>query len=247
MRFENFDVVLIGDAASQTMPETLIPITKGSRKVIFLGDHAQPRVTISNLASIADFDISIFEELYTSDRLNASKVMLDIQDSNDPEISNFLSREFYDSKLRSAKVFPLPSCSFPWPAGKRMAFLQCSTPEDIGEASKSNTGQVKLCAEVCDLLQGQITVLTPYAAQRRKLRRAIPGIRLSGSADIIIFVTVRCNPHRDIGIDRRYLTKLSQARAGVIVIGDTATLTAWDSLLNACAEVSIDEKGTSGS
>jgi superfamily I DNA and/or RNA helicase len=72
-------------------------------------------------------------------------------------------------------------------------------------------------------------------------------------ADIIVFVTVRCNSHYGIGFlndKRRFNVAMTRARAGVVIIGDRATLTGtvvegkndeeakavWARLLNSCEE-----------
>jgi superfamily I DNA and/or RNA helicase len=90
----------------------------------------------------------------------------------------------------------------------------------MGGSSKSNAGQARLVAHIINLLrtpkEGEasteelgITALTPYTKQARALRGAIPS-RFDVQAytidsfqgredDIIIFSTVRCNVHDDIG------------------------------------------------
>lgn len=84
-----------------------------------------------------------------------------------------------------------------------------------------------------------IGVLTPYSKQVELLKRLLSGLShqvevssIDGfqgrEADIIILVTVRCNEHHEIGFlrDRRRLNvALTRARSGLVVIGDSATLT----------------------
>lgn len=160
----------------------------------------------------------------------------------------------------------------------RMIFVQCSTTEDLGRQSKSNKGQAAVCAEVCKrLMKLSITnskadsgstfptpsmaVLTPYTAQAELLGRMLPsGIPISSidgfqgqEADIVIFVTVRCNLNAEIGFLkdlRRLNVVMTRARAGCILIGDRATLTTgseeeestpvWKRLLGCLTPVTID-------
>lgn len=178
---------------------------------------------------------------------------------------------------------PLPHSDFPWPASPqnakdkgRMIFIQCSAPEDIGRQSKSNKGQAAACADICKLLMKSslpnpepsssnsippLAVLTPYTAQVELLRRMLPsGVPVSSidgfqgrEADIIIFVTVRCNLTPEIGFLkdlRRLNVVMTRARAACILIGDRTTLTTgseeeqstsvWKRLLGCLTPVTID-------
>ncbi|UKZ60191.1 uncharacterized protein TrAtP1_001476 [Trichoderma atroviride] len=83
-----------------------------------------------------------------------------------------------------------------------------------------------------------IAVLTPYSRQSeilKKLLSAIPNAEVSSidgfqgrEADIVIFVTVRCNESREIGFLkdlRRMNVALTRAKLGLIIVGNRATLT----------------------
>lgn len=84
-----------------------------------------------------------------------------------------------------------------------------------------------------------IAILTPYSRQADLLRQtcgsSTSGITIASidgfqgqEADIVIFVTVRCNVHREIGFlkdMRRLNVALTRAKAGLIIIGDENTLT----------------------
>jgi superfamily I DNA and/or RNA helicase len=165
----------------------------------------------------------------------------------------------------------------------RMLFVECSTAEDLGRKSKSNEGQAKICHEVCRMLcteapgaskqsrlpatrkleQQFIAVLTPYSRQVELLQGRLShfdNVEVSSidgfqgrEADIVIFVTVRCNSHHEIGFLkdlRRMNVALTRARAAVIVIGHRATLTmgsadpestvVWKRLLGALVEIKVE-------
>lgn len=83
-----------------------------------------------------------------------------------------------------------------------------------------------------------IAVLTPYSRQSeilKKLLSGIPNVEVSSidgfqgrEADIVIFVTVRCNESREIGFLkdlRRMNVALTRAKLGLIIVGNKATLT----------------------
>jgi len=161
----------------------------------------------------------------------------------------------------------------------RCVFVQCGEPEDYGRKSKANQGQTRVCRDVLAFLSTtpaeqaksgearnaptalppSLAILTPYSRQADLLRETCPGVLVSSidgfqgqEADIIIFVTVRCNLRGEIGFlkdMRRLNVALTRAKAGVIIIGDQATLSkgkaneeacrVWDRLITACAKVAL--------
>lgn len=273
LRSEKFDTVIIDEASQQTEAASLVPLVKGCRKAILVGDHVQLGATVQRHAVLHDFDVSLFERLYKQDDSQSrgiAKVMLDTQYRMHESICRFSSRQFYEGKLQTNvpnHTRPLsPPSMFPWPTPKspgekenRMVFVECSTPEDFGRKSKSNEGQVALCHQICSLLctrrleqvkdktervaspaqeQQSIAVLTPYSRQAELLKARLSpfsNVEVSSidgfqgrEADIVVFVTVRCNVNSEIGFLkdlRRMNVALTRARTGVIVIGHRATLT----------------------
>ncbi|WYZ43623.1 hypothetical protein EsH8_VII_000059 [Colletotrichum jinshuiense] len=282
LRAEDFDIVVIDEASQQTEPASLVPVMKGCRKAVLVGDHAQLRPTVGKLALSLNFDISLFERLWgatTGDGNRIKKVMLNTQYRMHDEVCRFVSDEFYEGKLRTGikavgrSIFP---SMFPWPVvddshrrvealddGKgikirhhhRMVFVDCATPEDLGQKSKCNRGQAALCGKVCDLLskhalgsiaplssaeapRPSIAVLTPYTRQVDLLKQTLSSHKLveicsidgfqGREADIIVLVTVRCNQTYNIGFlkdMRRLNVAMTRARTGVIIIGHMPTLT----------------------
>jgi regulator of nonsense transcripts 1 len=305
--------VIIDEASQQTEGASLVPLVKGCQKAILVGDHVQLGATVQKHAILQQFDISLFERLYTQQKSAdpnlkdggtrssspIAKAMLDTQYRMHESICRFSSHEFYESKLRtgiSNNARSLPACNFPWPSAvstasgqavasgeeqARMIFVKCSTLEDLGRKSKSNEGQAKICLEVCKMLCTEVTegskkpkllatpklpfiaVLTPYSRQVELLKSKLshfPNVEVSSidgfqgrEADIVVFVTVRCNTHNEIGFLkdlRRMNVALTRARAAVIVIGHRATLTmgtadpesmeVWKRLLGELVEVQIE-------
>ncbi|KAL7950149.1 RNA dependent RNA polymerase domain-containing protein [Trichoderma barbatum] len=271
LRDQVFDTVIVDEASQQTEPASLVPLAKGCEKAILVGDHVQLRPTVQNIALALNFDVSLFERLYTRQGTTPSmvKVMLDTQYRMHPSICSFISKEFYEEKLLSGlrdQDRPMPPSSFPWPTSSatngsasvpRMIFVECSGREDLGQKSKSNKEQADLCHSICKLLRKaraassgetntngsqindtSIAVLTPYSRQSEILQRqlsGIPNVEISSidgfqgrEADIVIFVTVRCNESREIGFLkdlRRMNVALTRAKFGMIIVGNKATLT----------------------
>lgn len=260
LRTESFDVVLVDEASQQTEPATLIPLVTGCSHAILVGDHVQLRATVQKHALLSGFDISLFERHYNIQEplTGVAKVMLDTQYRMHRDICSFSSKEFYQNRLKTAvpdDQRPIPQSRFPWPDRKRLVWVECSTPEDLGRQSKGNAGQVDLCKQVLQLLTTKnspdgssdrdpkplesipsIAILTPYSRQKELLQSSLPDkfevCSIDGfqgrEADIVVFVTVRCNAHCEMGFltdMRRLNVVLTRAKKGVIILGHKGTLT----------------------
>lgn len=182
LRSQTFEVVIVDEASQQTEPASLVPLVKGCRRAILVGDHVQLRPTVPQVAAL-DFDVSLFERLYTTSQaasgadattpvspaVVASRLMLDTQYRMHPAICRFSSDEFYGGKLRTgvhSDARPLPASVFPWPGSTtsssgaatkgdvaKALFVECSARENqFGQKSKSNEGQAELCVQICKLL-----------------------------------------------------------------------------------------------
>ncbi len=97
----SFDWVIIDEAAKSTVPEILIPMTKG-KKVILVGDHKQlpPIVnefsekTLENTNKNA-LSESLFEDLFTLAKETEITLTLSKQFRMHPAISNLIDKVFY--------------------------------------------------------------------------------------------------------------------------------------------------------
>lgn len=249
-----------------------------------MGDHVQLRATVQQNAILTGYDVSLFERNYNMPvRKGIAKAMLDMQYRMHRSICDFSSTEFYEKRLKTAIADdsrPLSASQLPWSEDSRMMWVECSGSEDLGQQSKANQGQAKLCKRVVDLLmslkptdrpdasqlpQPSIVVLTPYTRQREALSSAIPSVEVSSidgfqgrEADIVVFVTVRCNVSYDIGFladMRRLNVVMTRARCGVVVISNKSTLVGgtggggdldeskmvWKRLIERCAVAKIED------
>ncbi|RYC88133.1 hypothetical protein BFJ63_vAg8991 [Fusarium oxysporum f. sp. narcissi] len=202
IRSEFFDIVTVDEASQQTEPSSLVPLVKGCSQAILVGDHVQLRPTVNQTALALDFNVSLFERLYT--------------------------------KVKHSK------------GNGGLRALMLDTLYQPESPSHS------------------IVVLTPYTRQAEVLKRMLSSIpyRIEISsidgfqgreADVIMFVTVRYNEHREIGFlkdMRRMNVALTRARSALIVVGSRVTLTEgtadeesasmWRRLLGSLTEVKLE-------
>ncbi|KAF5628976.1 nonsense-mediated mRNA decay protein [Fusarium sp. NRRL 25303] len=297
IRSEFFDIVIVDEASQQTEPSSLVPLVKGCSQAILVGDHVQLRPTVNQTALALEFDVSLFERLYTEakdskDDGSLRTLMLDTQYRMHPKLCEFSSGQFYEGKLKSgigSSSRPPIKSDFPFPPARvtkqkgsshigmqdyeRAIFINCDAKEMPGQKSKENRAQAELCLHICKLLTNcqetespshSIVVLTPYTRQAEVLKRMLSSIAykievssIDGfqgrEADIIVFVTVRCNEHREIGFlkdMRRMNVALTRARSALIVVGNRVTLTEgtadeesavlWRKMLGSLTEVKLD-------
>ncbi|KIJ58833.1 hypothetical protein HYDPIDRAFT_101927 [Hydnomerulius pinastri MD-312] len=276
LRKINFDTVLIDEASQITEPCALIPLVKGCERAVLVGDHVQLRPTVKPMGKALEYDVSLLERLYIARaRRGTAKTMLNVQYRFPRELAQFPSTEFYNGELLShiqdskTVLSVLATTAFPWPseAGHIIptVFVQCSSEETMGSASKGNEAQAALAARIVSMLQAPaadqdekptlaIAALSPYTRQIAMLKEALPSSVTCATidsfqgreSDIIVFSTVRCNVTREIGFvddPRRLNVMWTRAKLGLIIIGDRATMTEmnalWKRAIDSCTEVTL--------
>ena len=92
-----FDYLLVDEATQATEPEILLPILKGPKQVILIGDHMQlGPVVLSKEAAMGGLNRSLFERMV---KLGLRPVRLEVQYRMHPALSQFPSESYYDGKL----------------------------------------------------------------------------------------------------------------------------------------------------
>jgi hypothetical protein len=174
-----FPLVLIDEATQATETASLIPLTKGARHVVLVGDHHQlPPTVISRRAEEAGYARSLFERLIA---LGAPSTMLTTQYRMHPVIREWPSERFYEGRLEdgvSAEERVAPA-GFVWPDWDApVAFVPVEGSEDSSPdgASKQNMDEAGLAVRIVDMLlsggdltPSDIGVVTPYSGQVRLL------------------------------------------------------------------------------
>lgn len=171
-----FRSVLIDESTQATEPEMLIPIVKGSRQVILVGDHQQLGPVISEKrAEEAGLGQSLFERLIY---LGHVPIRLEVQYRMNPNLSEFSSNMFYEGSLQDGVTVEdriLPNSTFPWPIKNvPMMFWANYGKEEISTSGTSYLNRVEAMSVekiITRLFKDgvrpeQIGVVTPYEGQR---------------------------------------------------------------------------------
>ena len=223
-----FPIVLIDEATQATETATLVPIVRGARQLILIGDHKQlPPTIISKRAEESGFSRSLFERLVDA---GIKPFMLKTQYRMHPCISEFPSSRFYEGLLEdgvSSEERQAPS-GFIWPNWNLpLAFIPLDSEEgtDVENASRFNSEEaikvvevVQKLIESLEIMPEQIGVITPYNGQVRLLNdhfdslggtgkdepfhgleiRSVDGYQ-GREKEVIIFSTVRANQNGELG------------------------------------------------
>ncbi len=249
-----FDLVAIDEACQCTEPACWTAIGRGE-KLVLAGDHCQlPPTVLSDTAAAEGFGVSLFERLMQREDANWSR-LLTVQYRMHQAIMGFSSAEFYgqallaDTAVAGHLLSELPQVTLGPLTAKPLEFIDTAgagcdeEPEPDGE-SRLNPGEAELvCRKVQQLLAAgvpaaDIAVITPYAAQARRLREllTVPGLEVDSvdgfqgrEKEAVVISLVRSNREGEIGFladVRRMNVALTRARRKLLVIGDSATLAA---------------------
>ena len=261
-----FPIVLIDEATQATEPSALVPIVKGTRQLILVGDHCQlPPTVTSQRAEEGGLDISLFERLL-SNGLPAH--MLTTQYRMHPTIREFPSSRFYENRLEDGctSADRPPAAGFLWPDwDKPVAFVPVhgAEMEEESGSSRSNMDEAAVLIKIVndllapgDLTPEDIGIISPYSGQVRLIQGMLDG-QIDGlevksidgyqgrEKEIIVLSTVRANDSGNVGFlsnYRRLNVALTRAKRGLIVIGDDRTLrndSTWASWLDWVSESNL--------
>lgn len=253
LRGNRFEWVIMDEASQSTEPASWIPLQYAERLVL-AGDHCQlPPTVLSNEAARGGFNISMMERIlnFAPDGLSR---LLSVQYRMHQDIMTFSSDVFYnghlqaDEAVRTALLTDLPHVSESPLTTTPIHFIDTAgasydeEPEPDGE-SRMNPLEAELVVKVVNglmengVLSEQIAVISPYSAQVKLLRQKLnQGIEIDSvdgfqgrEKEVIVVSLVRSNPEGDVGFladTRRMNVALTRAKRKLIVIGDSATITA---------------------
>jgi ATP-dependent RNA/DNA helicase IGHMBP2 len=252
-----FDLVIIDEAAQATEPACWIPLLR-SHRVVLAGDHCQlPPTIVSVAAARGGLGTSLMERLIQDHGPGISR-LLQVQYRMHETIMGFSSAEFYESALEAdASVHAhtlddlpgvtfsseLTSTPFEFVDTAGAGYEEQAEPDG---RSRWNPEEAELVVRrVHALLDAgvaprHIAVISPYAAQVRHLRDrlGIPQLDVDTvdgfqgrEKEAVLISLVRSNLEGAIGFladIRRMNVALTRARRKLIVVGDSATISAHE-------------------
>lgn len=192
-----YRTVLIDESTQATEPECLIPIVKGAKQVILVGDHQQlGPVILEKRAADAGLKQSIFERLIS---LGHVPIRLEVQYRMNPYLSEFPSNVFYEGSLQNGVTHEqrtITSSTFPWPIrGVPMMFWANYGKEEISANGTSYLNRIEAmnCERAITKLfkdgvkPEQIGVITPYEGQRTFI---LQYMQMNGFMDKDLYIDV---------------------------------------------------------
>jgi superfamily I DNA and/or RNA helicase/serine/threonine protein kinase len=205
---ENFDCVIVDEAAKATIPELMVPIVR-ARKVILVGDHFQlppvfDETTLqkTKTISIADLKERGFRQLYDMLDQNGytnSYEFLSTQYRMDPNIGSMISEIFYDNSIQNGRT--IEDCRLPikifgdatlvWLTTSKYPTEQredefISIKNEFGERrTYRNSIEADIVLKCLRAIDKDITskgysigIITAYYGQTELLRNVVPTIEL---------------------------------------------------------------------
>ncbi len=212
----NFDLVIMDEAGAIDLPSAVIVLTRSS-KVVFLGDHRQlsPIIqqnsseTRSFLRKHPEIKRSIFEILYKKYYKKDSLIMLENQYRMKKQIADFISNQFYDSRIKSPseihgiienKNDNILSAEYPVILFKR------NFKTEFDGKSLYNLSEIRFIKNIIAKfeheygkeIRNKISIVTPYRAQLEHLKEELPDVDCGTvhtyqgqEKEIVIFSTVK--------------------------------------------------------
>jgi len=249
-----FDLGVIDEACQSTEPGCWVPLL-WCDKVVLAGDHCQlPPTLVSREAAAEGLGVSLFERLMTLFSGSIARQLI-VQYRMHRAIMDFSSREFYEARLQadpSVCEHVLADLSGVVASGSTQLPIEfidtagAGFDEEVepdGESRLNRQEAALVCRKVqglldCGVAAGDIAVIAPYAAQVRLLREQlpVPGLEIDSvdgfqgrEKEAVVISLVRSNPRAEIGFlqdVRRMNVAMTRARRKLLMVGDSATLSA---------------------
>ena len=247
----NFEFLVIDEATQSQEVETLIPMVRNTKHVTLIGDPKQLSPTILHpKGKQTGMHITLFERIMKLKPEN--NTLLTIQYRMHPKICEFISKTFYENKLKNGvnekdrekeefdNKFKWPNKYFP------TVFINVEGENQISESGTSFVNEME-CMTLVYLLKNKFpeeeikncSIITPYLGQKDLLEEFISdnnNINMEISSvdsfqgqerDYIIINTVRNNKKNEIGFlkdVKRLNVSISRAKYGLIIIGGAECL-----------------------
>ncbi len=234
-----FDYVIHDEAGQSTAPSSLAAVLRG-RRLVLAGDPLQlPPTVVAIDAKEAGLDRTLFErieELTGRERTTMLRTQFRMREP----IVAFSNKRYYEGRIETAEsaatqegIQELPAAAFQHVTGRENPRQRNGSISNDYEADAIRHLLGKYRTEIRD--RGwTVAVLTPYQAQREKLRQFLPDVEIStvdGAQgrewDVVFYSSVRSNPRHRLGFlsdERRLNVAVTRARRHFVLVGDERTL-----------------------
>lgn len=178
-----FDTVIIDEAAQCIELSALIPLKYGCKQCIMVGDPNQlPPTVLSQHAASLKYEQSLFVRMFNQ---NPDRVhMLNVQFRMHPDIAEFPSREFYDSKLLTGNT-NLERTTKDWHSSSVFTpyrFFDVKGSQERSEKTQSlfNRNEAQTAFQIYSAVEkmlghkaiaGKVGIISPYKQQVNLLKK----------------------------------------------------------------------------
>lgn len=248
----DFDLVVLDESCQCTEPGVWQAALRGQR-IVFAGDHCQlPPTVLSEQAARQGMRQSLMQRLIEREGESVYRRLI-VQYRMHQQIMHFSSQMFYESSLRADdSVATHRLCDLPGVTASPLTETPLELIDTAGAEfteqrepdgeSKLNPREAELIVQLVDelrqagLVNEQLAIIAPYAAQVRRLRDSLPdsGLEIDTvdgfqgrEKEAVLLTMVRSNDAGEIGFlsdTRRTNVALTRARRKLVVVGDSATL-----------------------
>lgn len=249
---ETYDLVVMDEASQATESLSWVALLH-ARKVVLAGDPLQLPPTLYSQDAVREgLSVTLMDRLTTT-LPDPCRTLLRVQYRMHKTIMSFSSDQFYEGRLIADRTVAahrardIPGVATTPLTEDVLVLIDTAGTgfvENWNELmdSRENEGEARLALKVWEELSAagvkpwQTAIITPYAAQARKLRSQVPRGLEVGTVDgfqgrekeIILLSLVRSNDQGEVGFlsdTRRMNVALTRARRLLVVLGDSATLT----------------------
>lgn len=227
MTSTEFCVTIIDEAAQCVEPSVLIPLKKGCKKCIMVGDPKQlPATIFSDNARKQGYDRSLFERLVGA---GFKSIMLDTQYRMVPEISSFPSLTFYDGNVKNGDNVTMTNycplfikrddnsiISYNSNLKPFIFFNLVSSKDMIREAqSRYNSEEALMSMNILKLLLlesfksqskiNSIGIITPYNEQLQEIKSIFTQNKILSNTEKLNKITIKDDLGLDLQVDLPFI------------------------------------------
>jgi predicted DNA helicase len=264
LKNENFDVVLIDECGQASITLALLGMIK-SKKWVLIGDHKQLLpIFKTKKEKLVQERLSAF--CYLLEKYESRSLWLKWHYRCNSEIIGFSRRYFYEGKIAPVErckeikieLKRCPTEDFLYP-DKPVVFLDVNGSDYVeADGSRCNPEEVEVVKrtvsglKICGVCSDQIGVITPFRAQRNKIKEEIKDDAIEVGTvdafqgrekDIVIFSVTSTQSPSFVEDPNRLNVAFTRARKKLIVLGNSRPIIKNGGLLAKFIEYAKERQG----